>query len=143
LASMFQGLDISDAKNESAKKDDSLLSSFREIIRPVDFLIDIGYIAMSSASRFRELLKSISEISPKDVANMIAFMVRSHTGYFSDQTSSGGVSVYKLLPLASSKAWSSVENGDKDSTSWNIDVFVKTLNEFVNSLFVFSSFKLF
>jgi hypothetical protein len=127
LASMFQGLDISDVKNDSSKKEDALLSSFRKLVRPVDFLIDIGYVSMSSVARFRELLKSVSDLSVKDIANMIAFMVRTHTGYFADQA----VAVQKLLP--SSKAWSSSEALDKDSlSSWNIDVFIKTLNEFVD-----------
>jgi hypothetical protein len=135
LAPMLQGLDISDMKSDSGKKDESILSSFKKKIHPVDFLIDIGYSAMVSIARFRELLKSIPSFSEKDVAAMIAFMIRSHTGYFSDQASLAGLSVHKTLSMTSSKAWSSFDSAEKDNSiaSWNIDVFIKVLNEFVSA----------
>lgn len=108
----------------------SILYFFQENSSLPDLIMEMGYSVCSSLEECRRNLISVTSgcnpsiiFGPKSVAKVLSMMIRTHTGLDSQ------------LPLPywhdDNSDMEKLSSNSNNSTTWNIEVFVKTIKELV------------
>ena len=112
----------------------SLISTIASLCRPHALLCDLGFAACANPSRLKDILSQFATINETDVALMISMMIRTHSGT-PDETKTPLVNA---LSRVVSQKWEpqnshshTDQNADGTPSTWNIDVFVSTLQDLV------------